>query len=130
MIFHTPEPGFKALTAMCKRASRFAAPGRIDSAHRLAAAWSNVKLMNSAWSVPAASGDCLYPAMALVPHELAVDMRNLDWFAGKVDAYCKDKLVTGDSTFAAICHEWLRALWFLPPGLPGDVVAKIMEVRA
>ena len=131
MIFHLPDANFTLLSGMCKRCASFGAPGRIDPTHPLAAAWSNVQLMNSAWDEPKATvfGDCLYPAMEFVSIEMTVDMRYLDWFAGLVDRHASRFLLAGDESFAAICYEWVRALWFLPPGLPAGVVARLQEIR-
>lgn len=45
---------------------------------------------------------------------------------GKESIY---KYKSFDESFAAICYEWVRALWFLPPGLPAGVVARLQEIR-
>jgi hypothetical protein len=100
VIFHQPDRSMRRLAAMWRRARRFAKPGRVDPAHRLAAAWSNCRLMLE-------SSDCGPESYA---HNAAV----LDWFAVVVDEHAKAHMLDGDTTLAAICAEWLAFMPFAP----------------
>lgn len=89
------------LAGMWKRARRFAKKGDIDAKHALFAAWSNCKMVIEAKD-------------EISEESIVEDLVFLDWFANKVEDFCKSNMIEGDDSFAAICYEWLTHMYCVP----------------
>ena len=115
MIFHDHDKSYKRLATCWKRAKSFAKSGVIDSNHKLAAAWSNCKLLLDAEEdrqMYFCEKHEYYENMMV--KEFTYSIVCMDWFALKIDEYAKNNMLKDDDTVSAILYEWKERMFFNP----------------
>jgi hypothetical protein len=104
MIFHVPDRSCKRLASCWKRAKKLALKGELkDKHHPLVIQWSNCCMILDASDKEAV--DYVY------------DIVLMDWFALKVDEFCKSNMIADDMTARAVLAEWQARMIFDPTKL-------------
>lgn len=93
------EPNIPALKSCWKRAERFAKEGVVEGQHRV---WQK-------------------NAQAALAYDY--DAGVLNWVAERVDAWCQDNIIEGNTSMAALLYWWKGEMFFDPTALPDGLEA-------